>query len=85
MRSLLLAGVLILSTLPAQAQTRVVCGEILGYDACITDTAQVDRVLVLGPEGGERISVHCEDNGTWSAHGPNSQEFVESIVNVYCN
>ena len=83
MRSLLLAGVLILSTLPAQAQTRVVCGEILGYDACITDTAQVDRVLVLGPEGGERITIEC--NNTWSALGPNSQEFVESNVNFYCN
>ena len=83
MRPLLLAGVLLLSTLPAQAQTRVVCGNILGYNTCVTDNEDVDRVLVMGPEGGERITVEC--GGEWSAHGPNTQEFVESIVNAYCN
>ena len=83
MRPLLLAGVLLLSTLPAQAQTRVVCGDILGYNTCLTDTESVDRVLVMGPEGGERITIECGVD--WSANGPNTQEFVESIVNFYCN
>ena len=83
MRSLLLAGVLMLSTLPAQAQTRVVCGKILGYESCLTDTAGTDIVLVLGPEGGERITVVCDEQ--WNSHGPNTQEFVQSIVDFYCN
>jgi hypothetical protein len=84
MRPLLLAGVLLLSTLPAHAQTRVVCGNMLSNYACLTDTAEgVDRILVMGPAGGERITVDCR--GEWSAHGPNTQEFVESIVNFYCN
>ena len=84
MRPLLLAGVLLLSTLPAQAQTRVVCGQINGMDYCITDTADEDIVLILGPAGGERITVTCE-TGKWTANGPNTQEFVESTVNTYCN
>ena len=83
MRPLLLAGVLLLSTLPAQAQTRVVCGNILGYNTCVTDNEDVDRVLVMGPEGGERITVDC--GVEWTAQGPNTEEFVESIVNTYCN
>ena len=83
MRPLLLAGVLLLSTLPAQAQTRVVCGDILRYNACITDNEVVDRVLIMGPEGGERITVEC--GGEWFSHGPNTQEFVQSVVNFYCN
>ncbi len=83
MRPLLLAGALLLATLPAQAQTRVVCGSMLDYRACITDTAGADTVLVMGPAGGERITVECGVD--WSANGPNTQEFVESIVNFYCN
>ncbi len=85
MRSLLLAGVLMLSTLPAQAQTRVVCGSMLGYNACLTDNTNTnDIVLVIGPEGGERITIDCSD-GQWNSHGPNTQEFVQSIVDSYCN
>ena len=83
MRPLLLAGALLLATLPTQASTRVVCGPMLGYSACITDTADVDRILVMGPEGGERITVRCGVD--WSANGPNTQEFVESIVTSFCN
>ena len=83
MRPLLLAGVLLLSTLPAQAQTRVVCGPMLGHNACLTDTSGTDTVLVLGPEGGERITIDCD--GQWNSHGPNTQEFVQSIVSYYCN
>ena len=83
MRPLLLAGALLLVTLPAQASTRVVCGSMLGYNACITDNEVVDTVLVMGPEGGERITVECGVD--WSANGPNTQEFVESIVNSFCN
>ena len=83
MRPLLLAGVLLLSTLPAQAQTRVVCGIINGMDYCLTDTLDEDIVLIMGPDGGERITIDCD--GEWSAHGPNTQEFVESIVNSFCN
>ena len=83
MRPLLLAGALLLVTLSAQASTRVVCGSMLGYNACITDNEVVDTVLVIGPEGGERITVECGVD--WSANGPNTQEFVESIVNSFCN
>ena len=72
-----------LSTLPAQASTRIVCGKILGHDACITDSEVVDRVLIMGPDGGERITVEC--GGEWSSYGPNNQEFVQSVVNFYCN
>ena len=82
MRPLLLAGALLLVTLPAQASTRVVCGPMLGYHACIEDTMEVDRILVMGPDGGERITVRCGEG--WKAHGPNTQTFVESIVNNYC-
>ena len=82
MRPLLLAGALLLSTLPAQSQTRVVCGYKYGYRTCITDTDTVDMVLVLGPQGGERITIDCD--GEWSAHGPNTQEFVQSIVYSHC-
>jgi hypothetical protein len=73
-----------LSTLPAQAQTRVVCGAMLGHNACLTDNTEgTDTILVMGPEGGERITVDCR--GSWDAHGPNTQEFVQSIVSNYCN
>ncbi len=86
MRPLLLAGALLLATLPAQAQTRVVCGSMLDYKACITDnTNGSDTVLVMGPAGGERITVECHNNQAWTANGPNTQEFVQSVVNFYCN
>ena len=84
MRSLLLAGVLMLSTLPAQAQTRVSCGVINGMDYCLTDTLEEDIVLIIGPKGGERITIDC-NSGAWNANGPNTQEFVQSTVNTYCN
>jgi len=84
MRPLLLAGVLLLSTLPAQAQTRVVCGIINGMDYCLTDTLDEDIVLIMGPDGGERITINCAEND-WNSHGPNTQEFVQSTVNRYCS
>ena len=84
MRPLLLAGVLLLSTLPAQAQTRVSCGVINGMDYCLTDTLEEDIVLIIGPKGGERITIDC-NSGAWRSKGPNTQEFVQSTVNTYCN
>ena len=84
MRPLLLAGVLLLSTLPAQAQTRVACGVVNGMDYCLTDTENKDIVLIIGPEGGERITIDCVEN-TWNSHGPNTQEFVQTSVDLYCS
>jgi hypothetical protein len=84
MRPLLLAGVLLLSTLPAQAQTRVDCGVINGMDYCLTDTVDEDIVLIIGPEGGERITIDCVTR-KWKANGPNTQEFVQNTVNLYCS
>ena len=85
MRPLLLAGALLLSTLPAHAENvRVRCGEFTGMDYCVTDTMNEDTILILGPEGGERINVDCATGG-WKANGPNSQEFVENIINHYCS
>ena len=83
MRPLLLAGVLLLSTLPAYAEVRVKCGQVRGMDFCVTDTLEEDTILILGPKGGERINVNCT-TGEWRANGPNSQQFVESTVNLYC-
>ncbi len=72
-----------LSTLPAQAQTRVYCGVVSGMDYCVTDTMTDDIILIIGPMGGERITVSCE-TGKWNANGPNTQEFVQSTVTTYC-
>ena len=85
MRPLLLAGALLLVTLPSQARitTRVVCGPMVGHYACVTDNEVIDRILIIGPDGGERITVEC--GAEWAANGPNSQEFVQSVVNSYCN
>lgn len=84
MRSLLLAGVLVLSTLPAQAQTRVACGIVSGMDYCINDTTTDDIILILGPDGGERITVNCATQ-EWNARGTNTEQFVKNMVNLYCS
>ena len=52
-------------------------------DYCVTDTMTEDIILIIGPEGGERITVSCE-TGKWHSNGPNTQEFVQSTVTVYC-
>lgn len=88
MRSLLLTGVLLLTTFsaaPVQAKdsVRVACGVVSGMDYCVTDTLTEDIILILGPDGGERITVDCS-TGKWRAHGTNTQQFVENIVSIYC-
>ena len=85
MRSLLLAGLLLLPTLPAAAATeRIGCGNVRGMDFCTIDTATEDIIMIIGPNGGERITVDCSTE-QWSAYGRNTEEFAQSIVTLYCN
>lgn len=84
MKALLLAGALLLSTLPAQAQTRVACGIVSGMDYCITDTQTEDIILLIGPDGGERITVDCATR-KWNSYGKNTEQFVQNMVNLYCS
>ena len=74
------------SAIPAQAEDiRVSCGILEnGMEWCLTDREHVDIILIKGPAGGERITVTCA-TGEWESRGPNTQEFVQSLVNSYCN
>lgn len=84
MRPLLLAGVLLLSTLSVQAAPVVKCGKLSMYNLCKIETGRSSILLVDGAYGGEAIDVDC-DTGKWTANGPNTTEFVEEIVSLYCN
>ena len=85
MRSLLLAGALLLSAIPAQAeQVRVTCGNEGYYTWCLTDRVDDDLILIQTPQGEERINVNCE-TGVWSSYGHNDHQFVKDIVTSFCN
>ena len=85
MRSLLLAGALLLSAIPAQAeQVRVTCGNADNYTWCLTDRVDDDIILLMTPQGGERITVNC-DEGVWESYGYNDQQFIQDVVTSFCN
>ena len=54
------------------------------YNLCKIETGRSSILLVDGAYGGEAIDVDC-DTGKWTANGPNTTEFVEEIVSLYCN
>ena len=86
MRSLLLAGLLLLPSLQANAapNERISCGVVRGMEFCLIDTMTEDIVMILGPKGGERITIDCS-TGVWTAKGRNTQEFAQSAVDLYCS
>lgn len=43
-----------------------------------------DLILVEGPFGAERIRVVCSTENDWKSVGPNTIEFVDGVVSMWC-
>ena len=83
MRPILLAGALFLATLPVKADILAKCEKLSFFNICKIEMGQ-DAILLVDGAGGERIDVNCI-TGHWTSKGPNTQEFVEKIITLYCN
>jgi hypothetical protein len=61
-------------------------GQILGYEVYIQDNGRYgnDQIVVLGPEGKEQIWANCNVTEEWSSFGPNSEQFIHSVVTRWC-
>lgn len=90
MKPLLLAVLALALAAPQVSSAPVSCGRY-GDDfdlGCSVDNGQggEDILVVRGPAGVERISVVCgSTTSPWKSHGPNTPEYVNSIVLSWCS
>lgn len=61
-------------------------GTISGYQIAVQDNGPNanDQMVIQGPHGTDDVWIDCHNNQEWSSYGPNSEEFVHSIVSRYC-
>ena len=62
-------------------------GQIFGYTVYTQDngTQGNDQMVILGPEGREQVWLNCWVTEEWKSYGPNSEEFIHSVVSSYCD
>ena len=58
----------------------------MGYEVYIQDNGRYgnDQLVVLGPEGKEQIWANCNVSEEWKSFGPNSEQFIHSVVDQWC-
>ena len=61
-------------------------GQIFGFPVMVQDngTQGNDQMVINGPDGQEQVWINCWQTREWASYGPNSQQFVDSIVSRYC-
>ena len=61
-------------------------GTIHGYQIAVQDNGANanDQMVIQGPHGTDDVWIDCHVGEEWASYGPNSEEFVHSIVSTYC-
>ena len=62
-------------------------GQILGFTVYTQDNGAQgnDQMLIDGPEGREQVWINCWVTEEWKSFGPNSEQFIHSVVSQYCD
>ena len=62
-------------------------GSIFGYTIYTQDNGPEgnDQMMILGPEGREQVWLNCWVTEEWKSFGPNSEQFIHSVVSQYCD
>lgn len=62
-------------------------GQIYGYNVYTQDngTNGNDQMVIEGPEGREQVWINCWVTEEWKSYGPNSEQFIHSVVSQYCD
>jgi len=62
-------------------------GSISGYTVYTQDNGVQgnDQMVILGPEGREQVWLNCWVTSEWKSFGPNSEQFIHSVVSQYCD
>ena len=62
-------------------------GQILGYTVYTQDNGERgnDQMLIDGPAGREQVWINCWVTEEWKSFGPNSEQFIHSVVSQYCD
>lgn len=44
-----------------------------------------DQMVIMGPAGKEDVWIDCHNNEEWKSYGPNTEDFIHSVVSYYCD
>jgi hypothetical protein len=62
-------------------------GSIFGYTIYTQDNGPEgnDQMVIFGPEGRDQVWLNCWVTEEWKSFGPNSEQFIHSVVSQYCD